>query len=79
MTEPTAARVAAPETITVNGSAEPLAAPTVAALLAAREIESGARGIAVALNGRVVPRTAWDRTTIAAGDAVEIVRARPGG
>ncbi|MFL9828826.1 sulfur carrier protein ThiS [Rhodoplanes sp. SY1] len=35
--------------------------------------------MAVAVNGRVVPRTAWGTTALASGDAVEIVRARPGG
>ncbi|RAI41085.1 thiamine biosynthesis protein ThiS [Rhodoplanes roseus] len=65
--------------ITVNGLAEPFEAATVAALLAAKDIDSDARGIAVALNGRVVPRTAWSQQAVAPGDAVEIVRARPGG
>lgn len=67
------------DTITVNGTAEPCAAATVAALLTGKDIDPGARGIAVAVNGRVVPRTAWATTALAPGDAVEIVRARPGG
>jgi thiamine biosynthesis protein ThiS len=33
----------------------------------------------VALNGAVVPRSAWPRTVLRAGDQVEIVRARQGG
>ena len=37
------------------------------------------RGIAVALNGSVVPRSAWADTTLKPGDNVEIVRARQGG
>ena len=37
------------------------------------------RGIAVALNGSVVPRAAWRATAFKAGDSVEIVRARQGG
>ncbi|NVO17908.1 MAG: sulfur carrier protein ThiS [Rhodoplanes sp.] len=68
-----------PGGITVNGSPEPHGPETVAALLIAHDIDTGGRGIAVALNGRVVPRTAWADTPIAPGDAVEIVRARPGG
>ena len=67
------------DTITVNGVAEPHVAATIAALLTEKDIDSGARGIAVAVNGRVVPRTAWRTTALASGDAVEIVRARPGG
>lgn len=65
--------------IMVNGTAEPRAAATITALLAEKDIDTGARGIAVAVNGRVVPRTAWATTALANGDAVEVVRARPGG
>ena len=65
--------------IRVNGQDEPLLAQTVAALLAQREIPTDMRGIAVALNGRVVPRADWPDTPIAAGDAIEIVLARQGG
>jgi sulfur carrier protein len=61
----------------VNGARESLAAATVSELLAGREIDL--RGIAVALNGRVVPRGAWDATAIKDGDAIEIVRAMRGG
>jgi sulfur carrier protein len=65
-------------TVTVNGVSEPLA-PTVAALLAARDIAPDGRGVAVALNGAVVRRTDWATTPLAAGDSVEIVRAMQGG
>ncbi len=37
------------------------------------------RGIAVARNGEVVPRSTWDRTELAAGDEIEIVTAAAGG
>jgi sulfur carrier protein len=66
-------------TIRVNGESEPLAVATLAALLAAKEIRADGRGVAVALNGAVVPRNAWDETPLAPGDDVEIVRARQGG
>ncbi len=36
-------------------------------------------GIAVALNGAIVPRAAWPQTRLRPGDSVEIVRARQGG
>jgi sulfur carrier protein len=65
--------------IKVNGMTEPLAALSVAALLAARGIEAGARGVAVALNGAVVPRARWAETALAAGDEVEIIKAMSGG
>jgi sulfur carrier protein len=65
--------------IRVNGQDEPLRAKTVAALLAQREISADMRGVAVALNGRVIPRADWSETAIACGDTVEIVLARQGG
>jgi sulfur carrier protein len=67
------------ETLTVNGVAEPVSAPTVAALLAEREINPDGRGVAVALNGSVVRRADWATTALNAGDTVEIVRAMQGG
>ena len=64
-------------TIRVNGQDEELGARTLAALLDAKDIQ--ARGVAVAVNGAVVPRAAWPATTLRPGDQVEIVRARQGG
>ncbi len=49
--------------IRVNGESEPFAAPkTLEALLAEKTVDTGQRGIAVALNGAVVPRAAWPAT-----------------
>jgi len=64
--------------IRVNGEVEPLCA-TLSALLAEKEIAPDARGVAVAINGTVVPRAAWPATDLHPGDQVEIVRARQGG
>jgi sulfur carrier protein len=66
-------------TIRVNGQDEPLAATTLAALIASKNISPGLRGVAVARNGSVVPRAEWPTTSIAAGDVIEIVVARQGG
>jgi sulfur carrier protein len=65
--------------ICVNGETEPLAAATLDVLLAEKAVDTAQRGIAVALNGSVVPRAAWRETPLQAGDSVEIVRARQGG
>jgi sulfur carrier protein len=65
--------------IRVNGQDEPLAVATLAALLEEKAVDTGQRGIAVALNGAIVPRAAWPQTKLSAGDSVEIVRARQGG
>ncbi|MFG3339693.1 sulfur carrier protein ThiS [Glycomyces sp. NPDC048151] len=62
--------------IEVNGEArEDVAtiADAVATVTAAR------RGIAVALNGEVVPRSEWDHHPLADGDAVEVLTATQGG
>lgn len=47
----------------------------VGTLLAA----SGARGVAVAVDGEVVPRSEWDRTSVREGQRVEVLRAAQGG
>jgi sulfur carrier protein len=65
--------------IRVNGESEPLTAATLAVLLAEKAVDTEQKGIAVALNGAVVPRAAWPATRLKAGDSVEIVRARQGG
>jgi sulfur carrier protein len=65
--------------VRVNGEEEPLRAQTVAALLADKGLSTDMRGIAVAVNGRVVPRADWPGAAIAAGDTIEIVLARQGG
>jgi sulfur carrier protein len=67
------------QTIRVNGESEPLAAATVEALLVEKAVDTGQRGIAVALNGAVIPRAAWGDTSLKPGDSVEIVRAKQGG
>jgi sulfur carrier protein len=73
------APVAGQASIRVNGETEPLAGATLAALLAEKAVDTGQKGIAVALNGAVVPRAAWRQTRLKPGDTVEIVRARQGG
>jgi sulfur carrier protein len=66
--------------IQVNGANEPLGAQkTLAALVAEKAMDTSQRGLAVALNGAVVPRAAWSATPLRAGDSIEIVRARQGG
>jgi sulfur carrier protein len=66
-------------TISVNGEDEPLGAATLAALVAEKAQQTNRTGIAVALNGSVVPRTAWEATTLSPGDRIEIVRVLQGG
>ena len=65
--------------IRVNGETEPLMVATLAALLEEKALDPSQRGIAVAVNGAIVPRGAWPQTKLRPGDSVEIVRARQGG
>ena len=67
-----------PELIRVNGEEAALELATVAELVASH-VAAEARGIAVALNGAVLPRAKWTETRLTAGDRVAIVRARQGG
>jgi sulfur carrier protein len=68
-----------PDAIRINGENEPLIVSTLAELLEEKAVDTEQRGIAVALNGAVVPRAAWAETALKPGDNVEIVRARQGG
>jgi thiamine biosynthesis protein ThiS len=64
--------------VTVNGKPRQLDGPmAVPALLESLDIS--AKRVAVAVNGEVVPRSDWPRTTVSEGDAVEVVRAVGGG
>jgi len=65
--------------IRINGEIQPLVVATLAALLEEKAVDTGQRGIAVAVNGAIVPRAAWPRTQLSPGDSIEIVRARQGG
>lgn len=64
--------------IRVNGKEEALVAATVAELLLSRGIMR-AKGVAVALNGEVVPAGSWEKARLATGDQVEIVKPFGGG
>jgi sulfur carrier protein len=56
-----------------------LEAADVAQLLKLLGHAAGNKGIAVAVNGEVVPRSEWDGHRLHAGDEVEIVGAVQGG
>jgi len=48
-------------------------------LIAADRIPADRRGVAVALDGEVVPRSAWEETRASAGASIEVVAAIQGG
>jgi sulfur carrier protein len=64
--------------VTVNGASTDLAPGTTVADLVASWCPSP-KGVAVAVNAEVVPRSAWATTAVGTGDAVEIVSAAAGG
>jgi len=65
--------------IRLNGRSKEVAAATLEQLLDETGQEAGRKGIAVALNGEVVPRARWHETALSSGDEVEIVGAVQGG
>ncbi|HEY8058716.1 MAG TPA: sulfur carrier protein ThiS [Acidimicrobiales bacterium] len=65
-------------TVTVNGQTEDVGEGTTVADLVARHRPSP-RGVAVARNEEVVPRSQWDTTAAAEGDRFEILTAAQGG
>ena len=52
---------------------------SVAEAVAAAGAGAERRGVAVAVEGEVVPRGKWDATSLSEGQAVEVVRAIQGG
>ena len=63
----------------VNGERRRVAAADVRALLGALGLDTAGRGLAVARNGAIVPRAAWETTTLSPDDRIEIVGAVQGG
>ncbi|MER6594574.1 sulfur carrier protein ThiS [Micromonospora purpureochromogenes] len=62
----------------VNGAGRDLpGGSTVADLV--RAVTGQRRGLAVAVNGEVVPRTGWPATVLRDGDRVEVLSAAQGG
>jgi sulfur carrier protein len=66
--------------LTLNGTAEQLPdGARLPDLLARHGHTTAARGVAVALNGEVVPRAEWVTQPLADGDVVELLVAVQGG
>ena len=68
-----------PLEITLNGEARRTIAATLDLLLDELGYAKPRRGIAVALNGRIVPRGELEEQTLHEGDRVEVVGAVQGG
>lgn len=64
--------------VTVNGERRELPdGATVARLV--DDLQTPPRGVAVAIDGEVVPRAAWAETELAEGARIEVVAAIQGG
>lgn len=64
--------------VTVNGQGRQVPAGTTLADLV-QDLTSCGRGIAVELEGRVIPPSEWGSTELAQGNAVEVIRIVGGG
>lgn len=60
--------------VIVNGEAQEVAAGCTVGTLAPNQ-----RGVAVAVNREIVPRSRWGQALLAEGDRVEILEAAQGG
>jgi sulfur carrier protein len=68
--------------VSINGEERDCEATDLAELWRRETADLGIdepRGFAISLNGALVGRAAWSKTVVRDGDAVEIVRAVPGG
>jgi sulfur carrier protein len=66
--------------VVLNGERRELApSATVREAVSASGAPSEGRGVAVALDGEVVPRRLWDEVALREGQRVEVVRAVQGG
>ena len=64
--------------VLVNGDERSLDDGSTVAALAA-ELECGERGVAIAVNREVVPRSTWTDRLLHEGDVVEVLNAVQGG
>jgi sulfur carrier protein len=65
--------------IYVNDQPRPLAAPTTLLALLNELGHAGRKGVAVAVNGAVVPRAEWPARSLAEADHVLVIQATQGG
>jgi sulfur carrier protein len=65
--------------IFVNGEPHERAGATISELLSELGVEERARGVAVALDGEVIPRAEWGERRVNEGQRVEALSAMQGG
>ena len=66
-------------TVTINGETRPLDETNLSNLLKTNGVEENKGGVAIALNGEVIPRSESEQITIKHMDKIEIVQIVRGG
>lgn len=66
-------------TITINNKQVELGAQEVLQQIVFDEIGENAKGIAVAINGQVIPKDSWQETPVRENDDILIIKATQGG
>lgn len=65
--------------VTINGEEIKTEAVTINELIRQQNLEGGGKGIAIAINGSVIPKERWHEHHLNEEDDIEIVRATQGG
>lgn len=63
--------------ITINGKTEDVSVSTIAELAVIKNVP--AKGVAITMNGSVIPRKQWEATTITPDADIIIIKAFAGG
>ena len=66
-------------TISVNNQTLEIEAPTMLSVLVFNQLGENSKGIAVAVNGQVIPKTSWQETAVSENDDILIIKATQGG
>ena len=66
-------------TISLNNQTIEIEAQQVLSILISKQVGEKQNGIAVAVNGRVVPKTSWTEVTVNENDEILIIKATQGG
>lgn len=65
--------------VELNGSMKTIESNTTLLVLIRDILKENTNGIAIAINGSVIPKTKWETTSIQEADRIELVRATQGG
>jgi sulfur carrier protein len=68
-----------PELVSVNGEDRDVAGRTVSELVGELGLPTDGRGVAVAIDGEVLPRGTWAARALSPGERVEVLTAMQGG